>query len=1288
MSVLLTLALALVSTSAFAQGGGSAVSLSGTVVDKDGGVIPGATVVIKNKATGESMTVVTNGEGKYSAPSLTSGTYSVTVSLSGFKTIVHDDVRLLVATSSNLKTTLEIGQISETVNVRANTELVRTQQTSVTSSMSTEAIQNLPIVIRNMLNFVTFLPGVETTGTARNSTIMGLPQAAINLSIDGSSVSNAFQSGDGFYAQIFPKLDAIEEVTMTGAGSDAMGASQGTIQVKFVTRSGTNQFRGTAYEYMRRKEFNSNYFFNKVNGLDRNAVNIDQFGVSEGGPIVLPGLYDGRGKAFFFFNMEEFHLPNELTTTRTVLTPEAQQGIFRYTSSSGLQTVDLFALMANSGNSQIIGANTPDPAVTALLAKIRTATTKTGVTLVPANQTSVNTLNYLYQAPGTRIELTPTQKVDFNLTPQHRLSGTYYWQRITYHPDLLNSSQSRFPGFVNQGNQDSFRTTGSVTLRSTLGSGIVNEAIGAWQWSPVQFNPNIAASDFNDQANVALTFPIGTSAFVTRNQAPRNTPTWNIDDNVSWLKGNHSLSFGGNYTSIHHIQNSLDVVPAITLGFDTTNDPARGVFTNTANFPGSPSNAILNDARAVYALLTGRVASINGTARLNADGTEYVYNGNLHQESKMGEFGLYGQDSWKLSPTFTLNYGVRWEVLVPFTTVTPNWTMSTIADLCGPSGTGAGPGGRECNLFKPGVFGNATQIPTYTPFTPGTPGYDMNYKNLAPNVGAAWRPNVQNGLLRHILGDPEQAVIRAAFSKSFNRPRMDEFTGLFTANPGGTAPGGANRSTAAGNFPLYAPGVAPLLLSETSRLGPPAFVTSPTFPILASLAGGNDINVFTQNIKIPYVNTWSIGLSRAVGRDMAVDVRYTGNQAKNSWDTENWNVENIQENGFLSEFKLAQANLQTNIAQGRGATFRHFAFGDTSPLPIYLAYLSGTPMSQASDPTLYTSTDFSNGTLVNRLNPINPSPFAAAGTDLWGNATRRTNSFNAGVATNFFVLNPLVDDANVTRNVEGSYYHSFTLEVRRRLSHGLLVQGNYVYAQRFAATIQQGDFHRDFEFFRNTGTPPHTYKFLWTYQLPFGRGQRWGTNMGRLADAAFGGWEWSGTGRVQQNIVRFRGKIVGMSAQEVQDNFKIRFATDPTTGRTQVFSMSQDIIDQSRNAFDTSATSSTGYGSNGPPTGKYLAPAGGNGCFYLFVGDCGEQEYYFKLPLFSRVDMTLKKKFQIASKTSFSLQFDVLNVFDNVNFTHNFNPGGSWQVQNAYTDPNGTYDPGGRLGQVVFRLNW
>ena len=1286
-SAVFALVFAFACTPAFAQGAASTASLSGAVVDKDGGVVPGASVVIKNKATGESQSVVTNAQGAYSVPTLAIGTYTVTVSLTGFKTMVHDDVRLLAGTSPSIKTTLEIGQLSETVNVKANTELVQVAQTAVTSTVSTELITALPIVTRNALNFVTFLPNVETTGTARASTVMGLPQSAINISIDGISTSNPLQSGDGFYSMVFPRLDAVEEVTVTGAGADASSSAQGTVQIKFVTRSGTNQYKGTGYHYFRHPSLNTNSWFNKnVNGLDRNRIIVHQYGGSEGGPIVIPGLIDGRGKAFFFFNFEHFHQPTEITRTRTIPTADMINGTFRYATSAGNQQINLLDLARAQGH-----LSTTDPVIIALLERMRASTVGTGNVQPTTSTTLFNTESFIYQAPSLRDEYSPTSKIDFNLNSQHRLSGTYYWQRFKSNPDILNGAEARFPGFANFGTQDSYRTTGSVQLRSTLGAGTVNTVVGGWQWSPVQFFENVTKADFDDEAGFALTFPTVTSPFTVRNSQPRSSPTWSIDESLSWLKGKHSFTFGGSFNQTIHTQNSYDHVPGISIGFDQTNDPARTMFT-TAFFPGNPSSGTLNQARDIYALLTGRIVSINGTARLNAAGTEYVYLGNLQQRSKMNEFGAFAQDTWRMTPTLTVNYGLRWQLQMPFTPITANWTMSTLTDACGPSGFGgSGFEGRQCALFRPGEFNNPGQIPTYVQYNPGDPGYQTKYDNVAPSLGVAWRPNVQDGWLRRILGDPEQAVVRGTFAVSFNRPRMDSFTGLFGGNPGGTVPGGANRSTAATAFPIVPPGESwPILLREPQRLGPPAFNPTPSFPILADLALGNDMNVFDPDIETPYTRTWSLGIARSIGRDMAVEVRYTGNRNLKAWTTEDWNQENIIENGFLAEFENAQRNLLANIAAGRGNTFAFTGVPGTSPLPTYLAYLQGVPFAQSGDPTRYTSNLWTNSTFVNDFDRFFPDPYGAAATlhgSSSGGVAFRTLAAQAGVPLNHFVLNPLVDSVNVTRSVAGSYYHSGTIDLRRRFSRGLVAQVNYTYSRRFGSTIENSDYHRSRIFLRSTGAP-HALKMVWNYQVPVGRGQRFGANMSSWLDHVVGGWEWSGTSRIQSNTSVFRGLLVGMSAKDLQEAFKIRITRNETTGVLEVRSMAQDIIDESIKAFDTSATSATGYGSLGPPSGRYMAPAGDLGCMNLFVGDCGEKEYFFYHPKFVRFDMTLRKKFPIGGRRVFSLQIDVLNVFDNINFNHSFNPGGSWRVTSAYSDTNGTFDPGGRLGQFVWRIDW
>jgi hypothetical protein len=235
----------------------------------------------------------------------------------------------------NVKAVLEVGSLTETVEVKGGTELIQTRTATVSSTITTEQIANLPLVSRNALNFVVFMPGVETAGGPRGSTISGLPQNTISVMLDGVNVNNNFQSGDGFFSMVTPRLDAVEEVTVTGATPGADQAAMGAVQISFATRAGTNNFDGSVYHYFRHPELNSNYWFNKIRGLERNDVIVHQYGVRVGGPIVIPGLFDGRNKAFFFFNHEEFYQPTEASRTRTILHPLAQQGIFRYNVTVG-----------------------------------------------------------------------------------------------------------------------------------------------------------------------------------------------------------------------------------------------------------------------------------------------------------------------------------------------------------------------------------------------------------------------------------------------------------------------------------------------------------------------------------------------------------------------------------------------------------------------------------------------------------------------------------------------------------------------------------------------------------------------------------------------------------------------------------------------------------------------------------------------------------------------------------------------------------------------------------------
>jgi hypothetical protein len=1280
------------STLVLAQGNANS-SLTGVVVDSAGGAVPGATVTVKNNATTATFETVSNTSGAFSIPVLDPGTYTVTIALAGFRTIVINDVRLLAATPGSLRAVLEVGALTETVEVKGGTELVQTQSATVSSTITTEQITNLPLVSRNALNFVVFLPGVETSAGPRGSTISGLPQNAISVMLDGVNVNNNFQSTDGFFSMITPRLDAVEEVTVTGATPTADQAALGAVQVSFVTRSGTNNFDGSIYHYFRDPRLNSNYYFNTLRGLERNDVVVHQYGGRIGGPIVIPGLFSGRNRAFFFFNLEEFYQPTEASRTRTIIHPRTQEGWFRYNVTVGgvqqVREVNLLTLAAQ--NSQLASL---DPTTRQMLANIRAAAGTTGAI---TDLTNPNTQQYFYQSSARAKQHAPTGRVDVNLSNNHRLTGSYYWGRLITRPDILNNNDAPFPGFPNFGISPSYRTVGSTSLRSTLSSSMVNELRGGWQWSPLEFSPNLTREMFAQQggfgwdfgtANTPLMFGLTTPGNLTGLE-DRNTTNWNLDNTLNWLRGSHSFSFGGTFMQINHVRTVWSAAPQIRFDTDSNFDPAATTIFTNANFPGASTQNIA-DARRLYALLTGRITAINGTARLSEDTNRYEYLGPRTERVRMNEIGLYAQDSWRLTPTVTLNYGLRWELQLPMKPLNDSFSMSTFADLCGRSGVGPGPGGRDCNFFQPNVLTGIE--PSYTQYDSGNPGYETDYNNFAPNVGVAWRPNAQDGWLRRLLGDPEQATIRAGYSVAFTRERMDRFTNLYSSNPGAAI--NANRTGNQGNL-VASEESWPILLSQRDRLGPPTIPASPAYPLRPLLTAGDDINIFDPFIKLPNTRSWSIGLQRALSNDMAVDVRYVGTRLVNGWATENWNEVNVFENGFLDEFRRAQANLRAHVVSGCGTAGNSCSFAyrgpgtGTSPLPIYLAYFSRLPGSRASDPAAYTSTQFSNSAWTGHLGMYEPDP-VDAGNDLHENATFRANALAAGLPANFFVLNPDVDDANITRDVARTKYDALQIDFRRRLSQGLTVSANYTYAKTYEHDLDTVRKDR-FMILSDDGVP-HAFKTTWFYEIPVGRGKRFGADINPWLNSVIGSWEFAGTGRLQVRDFRVEGmRLVGMSAAELNDAFKIRVERD-AAGTVTVFNLPQDIIDNTRRAFNTDPTSPSHYSADGAPTGRYIAPASAPGCVQVYAGDCGEpHNLYVRSPIFTRFDFSFKKRFPFGRGASFDLQLDLLNAFDNVNFNSQFNPGGAataFQVTSGYTDINTTFDPGGRIGQIVWRVNW
>jgi Carboxypeptidase regulatory-like domain/TonB-dependent Receptor Plug Domain len=1258
LSVLLAAVFCAVSTAAYAQGSTSQ-ALSGTVVDTSGAVIPGADVAAKHNATGVVSNAVSNSEGLFSIPSLPIGTYTVTVTLQGFKTGVIQNVVLTSGAGANVKVAMEVGGVAEQVTVSSSSEIVQTQSSGVSQTINTNQILKLPITSRSALDFVNMLPGVSTPSGNRQATINGLPRTAINITLDGINIQDntlkGSNGGDGFFAIVIPRLDAIEEVTVSSAAQGADAAGQGAVQVKFVTRSGTNSFSGSGYEYYRRDRLNANTWFNNRDGVTKAKLKQDQYGFRVGGPIVVPG-FDGHNKAFFFMNYEEVHQPSDTTRNRTILNPAAQAGNFNYAGG----TINVLALAAANGQ-----ISTVDPTIAKVLSDIRSATATTG----SIADTDGNLQRYTFNVPVESVRRYPTGRVDYNLTGKHRLTGSFNYQKFSDVPDTLNNRDPSFPGFPNASGQASSRMSYTGAMRSTLAGNLVNEARLGYSGAPVLFFPEMNIGMFKgDIANsngFHLNFPTIGSALTNAGAAPapqsRNATDLTAEDTITWLRGSHSFTMGGSFSQYAIWMKNSSLVPQITTGLITT-DPANGLFT-VANFPGA-STANLTAAGNLYAFLTGRVSQISADARLDEGTGKYVYEGVGLQRGRLREFGGYAADQWRIRQNLTINAGVRWDVQNPFYPLNSSYTFGDMANICGVSGVSTDD---RCNLFQSGVAPGIH--PVYQQLTKGTRPYNVDYNNIAPSAGFAWTPQARPGFLGKVMGEGD-FVLRAGYTRAFSRSGLSDFTGPLNANPGVVITTPVTRSEGNGNLLV---GAAPLLFRSLTQLGPPTFSETPTYPILPLIAAGygtQSINGFNQNIQVPYADSWQAGITRSLGKSMALEVRYVGTRGYEGWAVLNNNEFNIVENGFLKEFRQAQANLQANIAAGLLAT-RGFAYSGapgTAPLPTFAAFFNGVSAANAGNSALYTGANWTNSTFLGFLAPLNPQPYNfanAGGNGLLGTAGFRGNATAAGVPVNFFVANPEnLGGARVTTNVDKTKYDSVQVELRRRLSGGLQLQGSYVFGHGFNTVFTS--FRNDLVVRRNAGDPgdiTHQVKSNLVYELPFGRGRRWGGNANGIVDRIIGGWQLGAATKIQSGRLVDLGnvKLVGMSRDDVQKIFKLRF---DDAGK-QLYVFPKDVIDNTILAWNVSATSANGY-AGAAPTGKYFAPVNGPDCIEIAqvnganggqtnanagFGECGTGSLVLTGPTFMAHDIRISKRTTIVGRVNIEFATELLNAFNHPNFT-------------------------------------
>ena len=1083
--------------------------LVGVVTDQTGAVIAGAVIKIKDDATGNVFETKSGADGHFSAASLRPGAYTVSVSLQGFKGVEYRDVKITVGQVYDLSAKLEVGAVESTVVVEAGAEILETVSTTVSSSITGKSITQLPLTTRNALDLVVLLPGASTVGRSRDTSFMGLPKGAINITLDGiNSQDNLLKSSDGFFNLIATRTDSIEEFSVSTAGQGSEQSGEGGVQIRFDTKRGGNVYHGGAWWYHRNDFFNSNYWFSNRDGVERQRQRLNQYGGQVGGPI-------WKDRAFFFASVDLYSNPGSVARTRTILSADALAGTFNYgvtaipsvlptwvtcSSSSprlipnvtAICSANLVALAAQPFQDYPTGFSTTfDPLVMTQLNGVNGVRTAPGVSTsgttssVPITNPWLDFASFNNTVSGRR--RFPDLRLDYSITKNIQWTGIYHYNYYISLPDTLNGLDATFPIApfnASQGSQLSNRNEWVSAVRWNIGATKSNEVRAGLVTSPVMFFPDLPLSAYPPATTnlatipVRTTFPSVTTPYPAFNTQGRNGGLFQLIETFSWSRGKHNMTFGGTWTRVRlkgfFASRAINTISVGMVGSDPassrmfTNIGPAGLGAppsltyNSGTLPGA-STANLDQARGLYGLLMGRVTGYTGTISVDENTRDFVPGAPLMQRTNQHEFGFYGNDSWRAHPQLTVNFGLRWEIQ-RYGNDPKNIAFRPVGGIAGTFG----PSGLN-NFYKPGTLtGSATQFE----LNGSRPWYNIDMNNFAPNLGLAWTPSFSNKLLKSFFGEAGKSVFRATYSTTYTREGVSTWQTTAFTNPGlnGSifsnpvtpavgacpAPPFTIATFGAGNYPAGCLTMSGVFNGDlqTVNTAPASFSGSAPFQILAF--SGQQPAMFDPNLRVPLIHNWSFGIQREISPSIVVEVRYVGNHSVGLWRLDSVNEINIFENGFLQEFTNAKANLAIN---GGGSFANNNPALGTVPLPIMTQMFSGLSNSQG----------FTSSSFITNLNNNAVGSFAAAvansstylcrlvGSDplsAGGSNPCPTGPSGVGIVAstafpvNFWVANPHATSGSFRqRNSGQSTWNGMTVEVRKRYSKGLLFSANYTFAK-------------------------------------------------------------------------------------------------------------------------------------------------------------------------------------------------------------------------------------------------
>jgi hypothetical protein len=1042
-------------------------SLGGTLTDASGAVIPSATVTLENTATGATRTATSDEAGSYQFPQVTPGAYKITATANGFNTKTVENVRLLVSTPATVNITLEIGTMTQAVSVSAEATQVNTRDASLGNALGTRPILQLPLEGRNVVGLLALQPGVtflgENNSSSRNGAVNGGKSDQANVTLDGVDVNDQ-QDRSAFTSVLRVTLDSVQEFRVITTNANAeLGRTSGA-QIALVTKSGSNEFHGSFYEFHRNTITTANSFLNNAARprVEKPKLIRNVFGTGIGGPIK-------KNRLFFFLNYEGRRDASADVVERVVPTADFRQGILKYQRTDGtiatLNPSDLRSIdpLGIGPNQEILRVFQSYPLPN---------TTSSGDLL--------NTAGYRFTAPVRLDWNTYIARFDWNPSD----SGKH---TLFLRGNLQNDSSNSLPQFPGQ-------SANSVNLANSKG------LAAGWTWTATPTlianfrygftrqgleNSGLLTSSYVNF--LTLSDPVGlTTAFT------RLTPVHNPSQDFTWIKGAHTVQFGGvqRFISNRRINFERAFHNAQTRA---TRLADAGAFADRPDLNRNARDAFRNQ---VVDLL-GIISTANANYNYDLQGNVQPLGSPVERTFRGEEYEFYAQDTWKVNRALTLTAGLRYSLMPPI--YEANGVQMSLSPSLG-----------EWFDQRAALAGSGRPSKEVTPlrYIPidqqgARELYDFHKKNFAPRFALAYSPQGDSGLSRFFFGGPGRTAIRAGWGMFYDLMgqslinRVDA-GGLGLSTQIQTAGSQFNASTA----PRFTG-----LFNLPAGLIPPA--PSQSFPVTAPFTFGRG-----SNVDAFIVPAYTMNMNFSIGREFSNGLFIQGSYV-----------------GRLSRRSLIQADVATptNLVDPRSGMQYFEAARQLATLER-----ARTPIEQVQPiafwENLWPGAAGAGLTATQRIYQV----FQRFGPD-YVTGLEDIDRSRCNPACSIYGPNTLFDPqfASFTawRSIGSGNYHAMQWTVQQRFNNGLEFGFNYTLSKStdLSSRAESDGTGSNFGFIINPWNlglhkgvsdydTLHAWNANWVAELPFGRGKKFGNQMNRVLDAFVGGWQLSGIYRQSSGL--------------------------------------------------------------------------------------------------------------------------------------------------------------------------